>query len=236
MCGCRCVCVGVCACSLSLSHSLATLQRDSDSHIGNNIFGNYFFPCFFFTYCPHCPSLLSPCPFATSLATVLNALRFNLTAVTPYCFLKRLTSILAFDDQVSLPHSCLTILSPTVHLLRPCLYYFVCIACQRPCTPTLSPPLCYLFSAVCIACQRPHAIVSACQSCVTLRRNSGHACCLRAWIHVCTAYVPVHGSIHVPMHGSACCLRAWELSLSLSLCVAQKLAVPTHTHTHSADT
>lgn len=33
--------------------------------------------------------------------TVLNALRFNLTAVTPYCFLKRLTTVLGLDDQVS---------------------------------------------------------------------------------------------------------------------------------------
>ena len=33
--------------------------------------------------------------------TILNALSFNLTAVTPYCFLKRLTSVLDFDDQVS---------------------------------------------------------------------------------------------------------------------------------------
>jgi cyclin A len=32
--------------------------------------------------------------------TVLNALRFNLTAVTPHCFLKRLTSVLGFNDQV----------------------------------------------------------------------------------------------------------------------------------------
>ena len=36
--------------------------------------------------------------------TVLNALRFNLTAVTPYCFLKRLTSVLDFDDQVPAVH------------------------------------------------------------------------------------------------------------------------------------
>lgn len=33
--------------------------------------------------------------------TILNALSFNLTAVTPYCFLKRLTSVLDFDDQVT---------------------------------------------------------------------------------------------------------------------------------------
>ena len=33
--------------------------------------------------------------------TVLNALRFNLSAVTPHCFLRRLTSVLAFEEQVS---------------------------------------------------------------------------------------------------------------------------------------
>jgi len=30
--------------------------------------------------------------------TVLNALRFNLTAVTPHCFIKRLTTVLGFDE------------------------------------------------------------------------------------------------------------------------------------------
>ena len=39
--------------------------------------------------------------------TVLNALHFNLTAVTPYCFLKRLTSLLDFDEQVTNSPACM---------------------------------------------------------------------------------------------------------------------------------
>ena len=113
------------ACSLSLSHALATLQRDSDSHRGTNIFGFYFSNAFFFTcspLCPLCPATLSSCPFAPPLATVLNALRFNLTAVTPYCFLKRLTSVLAFDDQVSPPHCCDNALPCVAKKLAPPTY------------------------------------------------------------------------------------------------------------------
>ena len=37
--------------------------------------------------------------------TVLNALRFNLTAVTPHCFIKRLTTVMGLDEQVPPPFS-----------------------------------------------------------------------------------------------------------------------------------
>ena len=73
---------------------------------------------------PERPSLFAPLS-----ETVLNALRFNLTAVTPYCFLKRLTSVLAFDDQVSPVH----VASPEIlSYLLTCHTSRVCIrACAR---------------------------------------------------------------------------------------------------------
>jgi len=36
-------------------------------------------------------------------SVVLNALRFSLTAVTPHTFLRRLTSLMSFPDQVPQP-------------------------------------------------------------------------------------------------------------------------------------